>query len=259
MFEEVRCTIITVTFNNIGGLCRTLNSLRDLRSQSSFEHVIIDGGSSDGTATWARENKALASTTVVSEPDNGIYDAMNKGIRLAKGRYCIFVNAGDELIAPNRLLELLSFLDETDSPWLVGRCEIVSEHGAGLTVKPKSWVRYSWWRQTFLSYDVCHPAVVARTAELVSHSGFDTSYRIAADYKLFTALGRVAKPALTQDVLARFARGGVSDTEYRRSLMECHRARTETSPGVRRLRAVDYVWANALVVYVAAMRRLARG
>ena len=71
-------TVVTVTMNNLVGLKRTLESLRS-QSFRDVQHVVIDGASSDGSVEWLREHIAFDDTVVVSERDNGIYDAMNKG------------------------------------------------------------------------------------------------------------------------------------------------------------------------------------
>ena len=94
MADRGPVTVVTVTMNNMVGLKRTLDSLRS-QSFRDVQHIVIDGASSDGSVEWLRGHVAFDDTVVVSEPDNGIYDAMNKGARLAEGRLLNFLNAGD--------------------------------------------------------------------------------------------------------------------------------------------------------------------
>src|SRR5262245_61524112 len=89
----MRFSIITVTYNNLRGLQSTLESIPP-DAPGLFEWIVIDGASSDGSAEFLRGLKR-ESLKFVSEPDSGIFDAMNKGIARAQGEYCIFMNAGD--------------------------------------------------------------------------------------------------------------------------------------------------------------------
>lgn len=95
-------SIITINFNNKNGLIKTLNSVIS-QTCKEFEWIIIDGGSTDGSKELL-ENYSEHITYWVSEPDNGIYHAMNKGIRVAKGDYLQFLNSGDYL-ANNKTIE----------------------------------------------------------------------------------------------------------------------------------------------------------
>lgn len=94
-------TFITVCFNDCDALSVTLKSLRNLSSTfSDFDHVIVDGGSTDGTlALLKSESDGDIKRTAISEPDEGLYDAMNKGMSMANGKYFCFLNAGDEVEA----------------------------------------------------------------------------------------------------------------------------------------------------------------
>ena len=92
-------TVVTITWNNAFGLRRTLESLAT-QDFDDVQHVVIDGGSTDGSVEWLADHRVFADTVVVSEPDRGIYDAMNKGAALAKGTLITFLNAGDAYARP---------------------------------------------------------------------------------------------------------------------------------------------------------------
>lgn len=94
-------SIITITLNNYGGLKKTYKSIKK-QTLTDFQWIVIDGGSTDKTLDFLRQERSATRShkipfNFISEPDNGIYDAMNKGIEQSKGHYLIFLNAGDEL------------------------------------------------------------------------------------------------------------------------------------------------------------------
>jgi glycosyltransferase involved in cell wall biosynthesis len=107
-----KITIITITYNNLEGLKRTIGSVVN-QTWQEFEYIVIDGASIDGSADYI-ESQSDKIDYWISEPDKGIYDAMNKGIKLATGEYLLFLNSGDHLFN-NRVLEKYnSFADEVD-------------------------------------------------------------------------------------------------------------------------------------------------
>ena len=86
-------SIVTITYNAANELIPTMKSVRE-QTEKDFEHLIIDGASKDNTLEIARKY-ASPSLKILSEPDKGLYDAMNKGLHMAKGKYVLFLNAGD--------------------------------------------------------------------------------------------------------------------------------------------------------------------
>lgn len=105
-------SIITVCFNNKKGLIQTIESVKK-QCFSDFEFILIDGGSTDGTLSVIQENESLFSYWV-SEKDNGIYHAMNKGLEKATGKYCLFLNSGDYLVDKNVLQNVFSQQHDED-------------------------------------------------------------------------------------------------------------------------------------------------
>lgn len=108
----MKLSIITVNYNNFSGLRKTIESVVN-QSYKNYEFIIIDGGSTDGSVDFIKENEKKISYWV-SEKDKGIYNAMNKGIVQAKGEYCLFLNSGDYLIDINVLENLFSQNFEED-------------------------------------------------------------------------------------------------------------------------------------------------
>jgi glycosyltransferase involved in cell wall biosynthesis len=100
-------SIITINLNNLKGLTNTYNSLFRVIG-SNVEFIVVDGGSSDGSKEFIRENEECISKWI-SEPDFGIYDAMNKGVKMAEGEYCLFLNSGDILFSDKILFDILPY------------------------------------------------------------------------------------------------------------------------------------------------------
>lgn len=108
----IKLSIITINLNNASGLAKTIASVL-MQTYSGYEFIIIDGASTDKSLALIESNQDKI-TYWVSEPDNGIYHAMNKGIRQARGEYCLFLNSGDWLASPTILEELFSLPPTAD-------------------------------------------------------------------------------------------------------------------------------------------------
>lgn len=112
--------VVTVAWNDLKGLEATVRSVEE-QSFLPDEHVIIDGGSSDGSAEFLEGLPTVAWRQFVSEPDNGIYDAMNKGLRLIDADYVMFMNSGDRFIDRQALNDVTTILKDVRPAWAFGR------------------------------------------------------------------------------------------------------------------------------------------
>ncbi|MDD4486999.1 MAG: glycosyltransferase family 2 protein, partial [Proteiniphilum sp.] len=110
-------SVITVTWNAAATLERTIKSVRE-QSWPFIEHLIIDGGSKDGTLELI-DNHAHERLRWVSEPDKGLYDAMNKGVAMATGDYLCFLNAGDTFFTADSVEKMMSTFDEASAPDII--------------------------------------------------------------------------------------------------------------------------------------------
>lgn len=119
----MKLSIVTINYNNAEGLRKTLASVA-AQTYANIEHIIVDGGSTDNSVEVIREYElSLASRLSplasnlkwVSEKDTGIYNAMNKGIRMATGEYCQFLNSGDQLLNPNVTQQMIEHLDQINA------------------------------------------------------------------------------------------------------------------------------------------------
>ncbi len=169
-------SIITITYNAADVLQPTLDSVK-MQSLGDFEQLIIDGASSDDTVAIANAS-GIAQLRVYSEPDRGLYDAMNKGIHRAAGRYLIFLNAGDAFADAN-VLERLAKCAASSPDIIYGQTQLVDADrrvvGARHLTAPRHLTAASFKHGML----VCHQAFVARRDIM---GEYNTAYRFSADY-----------------------------------------------------------------------------
>lgn len=174
-------TIITPTFNSAATLTRTVQSVRN-QTYPHLQYIIVDGGSTDGTLDIIRENEDFISTWV-SEPDGGIYHAMNKGIARARGDIVGIVNS-DDMYYPTAIAAAVEALASRDAEVAYGNVLFVTKQGDGILHRPKSVIK----QKDFWHMPISHPGVFVRREAYIKHGNFDTKYRIAADYDLMLRL-----------------------------------------------------------------------
>lgn len=163
-------TVVTIVLNDLEGLKRTEASVRSQDFQS-FEWVIIDGGSSDGAAAYAQSITDKL-TRALSEPDGGIYDAMNKGLKLARGEFVVFMNSGDRFAGE----DVLALVAEHVHPAvnLIYGTSIVE----ALTTYEKKPIGH---RAVAYGMFACHQAMYFRT-KIAQSVCYRTTFRISGDY-----------------------------------------------------------------------------
>ena len=222
-----KITIITVTYNAASVLQRTLDSISQ-QTYQHIEHLIIDGASKDETVTIAEhyKEKAAYEVVILSEPDHGLYDAMNKGLHKATGDYLVFMNAGDTLHAENSLeIVVEGQRSKVEGPAVIfGDTAIVDTDGQFLhlrRLRPPRQLNWKSFRQGML---VCHQAFYVRT-DIARQNEYDLQYRHSADVAWCIRVMKQAEEmglALvnTHAVLADFMEGGNTTQNHRASLKE---------------------------------------
>lgn len=213
-------TVVTVVKDDHDGLARTVASLArgDLEG---VEHVVVDS-SADPVSQIAMEP---TDARIVRQEPRGVYAAMNAGLAAATGRLAWFLNAGDEVAEPGVVARLRHHTKE--ATWAHGPVIVTSRSGTR-TQTPR-WEYARERRRLFARGRFpAHQGTVASVAALRSLGGFDTTYRICADYKAALGLSLIAEPVELRFPVAMFAEGGVSTTEWRASVAEFHRARRES-------------------------------
>ncbi|MCD7925959.1 MAG: glycosyltransferase [Bacteroides sp.] len=182
-------SIITVTYNAAKVLEDTIQSIVT-QTYKNTEYIIVDGGSTDGTLDIIQKYKEHIHT-VVSEPDKGLYDAMNKGIKLATGDYICFLNAGDGLHEDDTLQQMVHSITGTELPdVLYGETEIVDSEGHFLHMRRLSTPEKLTWKSFKKGMLVCHQAFFARRDRV---EPYDLQYRFSADFDWCIRIMKKAK------------------------------------------------------------------
>lgn len=215
-------SIVTITYNAEATLERTIESVRR-QDYKNIEYIIVDGASTDGTLRIAYRHQETVNR-VVSERDQGIYDAMNKGLALATGDYVWFVNAGDELRDPStaRLaMECATASAATSKEWadvIYGDTVITDMAGqeiGGRRLTPPESLTAESFRRGML---VCHQAFIARRT---MSPRYDLRYRLSADFEwCLSILERASRVTNSHLTLARFLDGGITKSNIPTALRE---------------------------------------
>ena len=171
-----KISIITVVFNSEKFIRRTIESIVG-QDYPAVEYIIIDGKSKDSTMEIVNEYRDRIAV-VISEPDKGLYDAMNKGLRLATGDYVLYINSGDVLSSPTLLTDIFGNAP-ADSDVIYGDTHITDEDGNILHSRRHRPPEKLSWKDFKRGMLVCHQSFIARRTLC---SEYDTNYRYAADY-----------------------------------------------------------------------------
>lgn len=224
-------SVITITRNRLDGLIRTTHSLQT-QTSSDYEWIVIDGASTDGTpdflktvilsvgeGTHAAGDPSVATHLQddrikwVCEPDAGIYDAMNKGVDRAKGRYVIFMNAGDEFAAQD-VLDRIKSAARNNPDFIYGDARETLGNGQSYYKKARSHTRALWGMFTH------HQAMLYRRAA-IGTIRYDLKYKIAADYDFTLRILQNAREiAYYPFPICLFESGGLSQTNARSGRLE---------------------------------------
>lgn len=227
MQQPPKFSIITVCFNSAATIEPTLRSV-EAQTWPGIEHVLIDGGSTDATLDIVRRNKGRIST-VISELDKGIYDAMNKGIAKAHGDIIYFLNSDDELCDPGVVEDFaVRFAQQPEVGLMYGNVYYRD-------AKTARHVKFDKITRRNLVYShLCHQAVFARRQLFETIGLFDQSYPINADYDWFLRVfrSRVATLYVDRDV-AMFTAGGRHSVDIQKLQMERRRVRLQYMHPVR--------------------------
>ncbi len=219
-------SVITVVKDDDEGFARSLTSLIEQESLEGIEFVVGDSSSS-GTKIPQLLSGFPGRVTLDYEwsPPRGIYAAMNSALDRATGDYCYFLNAGDRLFDPAVLGQVMNMLDVAPV-WAYGPVEIVEATGSKVITPP--WNYNAEQAALFgRGHFPPHQGTFARCDALRSFGGFDTAYRVAADYAAFLKLTLLGAPLELPFVIASFVEGGTSTRHWQESFREFHRARQE--------------------------------
>lgn len=224
----MRISIITVCYNAEDTIEQTIRSVVK-QTYTNIEYIIVDGHSKDGTMDIVHSYDAQIST-IISEDDNGIYDAMNKGLTHATGNYIYYLGADDCLLAPTSISQVVSFLQ--DNPEVDVLCASVMMVDSVYRIEKVYSSNFSE-ADVLSGYNTPHQGMFVRREILQKHR-FDTSYHIAADYKNFLKFYLDQNIALKKSamIVAYYANDGVSGNGSDAQRMEDVRALQENGVNV---------------------------
>lgn len=218
--EQPKVTIVTITYNLIKAgrsefFKQCINSIYT-QSYKNIEHIIIDGNSNDGTVEMLK--KEAPKSTILSEPDDGIYDAFNKGIKKANGKYIAFLNADDYYTSEKSIEWSIKYLSATGADFSYSRSYFVDNNDNIIhtsEVKPELF---------YAKMPFCHQTMITKKESLLKVGGFDKSFKLSADYDLIVRL--ILNGATCVEIphiIANFRYGGLSSSNDKLSRDECEK------------------------------------
>lgn len=203
-------TIVTITFNlkKEGREKYFRQCVESVHNQTyeNIEHIIVDGASKDGTLGLLKEYTDKGWIRYISEPDKGMYDAMNKGIRMAKGKYIAFLNS-DDFYNNKRAVELsINALEATKSDYSFADTK-------GIDCKDDKLIHVWHGNINLIPFGThyCHQSMFIKTSVVKELKGFDTSYKVSADSDLMIKLVALKKKYIyIPEIIASYRSGGMS-------------------------------------------------
>ena len=199
-------SIITINLNNIEGLRRTISSIKNQLSKK-IEYIVIDGNSDDGSIYYIKQNTHVI-TRYLIEKDNGVYDAMNKGLRISTGTWVGFLNSGDEY--DNDVInELVQAAEFNDFDITFGTVQIKNKKGETLFQREPKFSNL----QHLKSLPAAHMSMFIRRNIIDKFSGFDLDFNISADFDLVSKILRSTNRIyIFKKNVGVFYLGGISST-----------------------------------------------
>lgn len=240
MQEKYKFSVITPSFNQAGFIKRTLQSVADQEADFLVEHIVMDGGSTDGTLEILKDHGSQIQYH--SAPDRGMPDAVNKGFALASGEIVGWLNSDDTYL-PGTLQKVAAYFDRNPKClWLYGNCRIVDAYDQEIrkwitAYKNRSSRKYSYQRLLMENF-ISQPAVFMRRAALKAAGPLDITLPTAMDFDLWLRLAKLGNPGYIDDDLACFRVHGssISSMNYKAQFEEQYQIhlRYDQTPGLLR-------------------------
>ena len=213
MFQP-KLSVITIVYNSAADIERTMLSVLN-QTYPNIEYIIIDGLSTDGTLDIIKKYQDKISK-LISEKDEGIYDAMNKGLAVATGDYVLFMNSGDEFYSNDTVAQVFSSSEGADIYY--GETEMIDATGQSLGQRRHKAPENFTWRSFQYGMSVSHQAIYVKRSIA---EPFDRQYHLSADIDWILNAARKAKKIVnTHQYVAKYMVGGMSKKRHRQSLAE---------------------------------------
>ena len=242
----MKVTVVTAVLNDAGHIEQTILSVIS-QTDIEIEYIIVDGDSKDGTLELIGKYKDKISL-LISEPDRGVYDAMNKGIKYSTGDFVYFLNSGDVLLNPSILSKIkLEELKERNA--IIYGNVVVAYGNIEALEKPRPFFNS---KMKFKGIGICHQSMFF-PGKLIRNEKYDLSYNIAADYDLAYRLWRKGTVFLYKDItIAKYDWGkGISSNPYKLLDVYLENAR------VCHQQLNPLYWAKMVLEYIRLQKKLA--
>lgn len=210
MNSHTKISIITVVRNGENHIEQTINSIIN-QTYNNIEYIIIDGGSTDNTKNIIRKYNERIDYWI-SEPDNGIYDAMNKGILASTGNWIIFINSDDFLANNNIINDSIPFLIESKNLVVYGKLSYILPSSEEI-ILGNEWEKIKTDFRYKSMIGISHQATF-HSKELFRKSLYDTRYKLAADYDLLLNHLKTNEASFIPFIIAKMRFGGLSIQNY---------------------------------------------
>ena len=227
---KMKISVITITFNAEQFLRETMQSVLD-QSYTNIEYIIVDGKSTDGTVEIIKSfEDGMKAKSIefrwISEPDSGLYDAMNKGLRMATGDFVWFVNAGDRIFDGTIAQKVAdAFAANEQADVVYGQTQIIDQNGAPCGERHKIAPKNLQFKSLLNGLVVCHQSIVVRRSVAPN---YNLQYRYSADYDWVCGVLKQSRCNVYIDgYLSKFMISGISAKNRKASWVErykimCH-------------------------------------
>ncbi|ASU36117.1 glycosyltransferase family 2 protein [Mucilaginibacter xinganensis] len=214
MAFEPSLSVITIVYNNVSHIERTMLSVLN-QTYPNIEYILIDGKSTDGTLELIEQYGSRVAK-LISEKDEGIYDAMNKGLAIATGDYVIFMNSGDEFYESSTVEKVFAAYPDADIYY--GETEMISNSGESLGQRRHKVPKQFTWRDFKYGMSISHQAIYIRRSLT---EPYNHKYELSADIDWIIRTAKKAKTIINvNSYVAKYLVGGMSKTKHRQSLQE---------------------------------------
>jgi glycosyltransferase involved in cell wall biosynthesis len=212
---SIKVSVITVVFNAGKYLEWTLKSIQDQKFRD-MEYIVVDGGSTDNTLDLIDKYNCIISKWV-SEPDEGLYSAMNKGLQMASGEYVLFLNAGD-IFYNEEVLDKIFNGKGTGADIYYGETAIIDENGKDIGMRRLKAPLNLTWKSLIDGMLVCHQSFIVKKSIC---GNYNLDYKIASDYDwMLNCLKKATTILNTHLIISKFLDGGLNKQNIRKALSE---------------------------------------
>jgi glycosyltransferase involved in cell wall biosynthesis len=240
-------SVITVVYNNVRDIERTVKSVLQ-QTHPAIEYIVIDGGSTDGTLEVLKRYEDQLSQ-LHSEPDKGIYDAMNKGLKLATGDYVLFINSGDEIYAPDTVAKVFASAEDADIYY--GETELYNEDWQPIGMRRLRTPEKFDWTGFKRGMTISHQAIYVKRSIAPL---YDLNYKLSADIDWVIRAAKQARCIQnTHLIVAKYLAGGLSQKRHKESLKERFAILS------KHYGLISNLWNHSLITFRYIFYRLLRG